>query len=107
MDDVTKLKTVVKDHERRISKLESSLKISQGKHRKVSGKRKSITDFLEELKEEKFFNQPRTAREIVNKLAEATHHYPIKSLSWPLQQAVRNRMLGRVKRNKKWAWVKR
>jgi len=98
---------MLQDHEKRISKIESSLKTSQGKRHRIAGGRKSITDLFEELKNEKFFNQPKNIQQIADKLAENGYHYAKDSLTAPLQRAVRNRILGRIQKAGKWAWVSR
>jgi hypothetical protein len=74
---------------------------------KIKITKESITDLILELKSEGFFKEPRTAKEIVDILASKGRHYPPNSLTWPLQHAVRTRMLGRLKKEKKWAYVAR
>lgn len=69
--------------------------------------KKSIMDHFKELKAEKFFDKPRFLREIGEKLVEKGYHYPLESLTDPLQRAVRRRVLGRIKKEGKWAYVKR
>ncbi|CAE6486795.1 hypothetical protein [Candidatus Nitrosotenuis uzonensis] len=107
MGDIEKLKQLLNDHEKRISALEAALKGSSGKPRTATSGKKTITDLLIELKDAKFFNQPRPVNEIVKKLATTSYHYSGDSLTYPLQQAVRKGILGRIKQNGKWAWVTR
>ncbi len=93
-----------------IYKLESTIGSSEGKSAKSTktGKQKmTIPQLLVELKQEKFFNQPKFTKEIVNRLAMDGHHYPSRSLTYALQQSVRSRTLGRVEKNGKWAYVSR
>lgn len=107
MGDIEKLKQLLNDHEKRISVLEAAIKGSSGNPRKATSGKKTIIDLLIELKDVKFFNQPQPVNEIVKKLAAMSYHYSGDSLTSPLQRAVRKGILGRVKKNGKWAWVAR
>lgn len=98
------LKRKLEDHEKRITQLE---KPPTRKERRVSAKGRTILDMLDQLKVEGFFDQPKFLGDIVTKLAEEGYHYPQSSLTRPLQRAVRDRMLGRLKKNGKWVYVKR
>lgn len=98
------IQKILENHEQRISKLEDVLKKEP---RKAVRKKKSITDLFIELKEEGFFKQPRYLKDIVDKLASRGYYYQQSSLSAPLQRAVRNRILGRIKREGKWAYIGR
>ncbi len=69
--------------------------------------KKTILDLISELKVEGFFDQPRLTKDIIKKLAERGFHYPFESLTAPLQNSIRKGILGRVKVNKLWAYVKR
>ncbi|MEM4258592.1 MAG: hypothetical protein QXL17_05510 [Candidatus Thermoplasmatota archaeon] len=104
---MTSLNDIMKkleNHETRIKNLEKSMK---NKPKKDLQKRKSIFDHLIELKSGGFFNKPKNLKEIVEKLAQVSYHYPQQSLTEPLQRAVRQGILGRVKKEKKWAYCKR
>ena len=100
------IKNILEDHERRISKLE---KILEEKKMKVTSKHNpnSVVGLIEQLKSEGFFNQPRTLKEIQSALAKENFHYAVTSLTNPLQRLVRQRILGRMLQNGKWAYVKR
>lgn len=100
-----KIKEILDNHERRISRLEGILKEKTA--RKIVSKKKSILDLLIELKNEGFFKQPKYLKDIVDKLASRGYHYQSSSLTNPLQRAVRNRILGRIKKKGKWAYVER
>lgn len=67
----------------------------------------SIGDMILELKDEKFFDKPRSLVEIKNALSEKGGIYAITTLSAPVIRLVRKRNLGRVRQNKKWMYVKR
>jgi len=67
----------------------------------------SIADMLMELKEERFFDKPKSLSEIKHALAERGMIYPVTTLSPSVLRLVRNHSLGRIKVNSKWAYVKR
>lgn len=99
------IQKILEHHERRIARLEGILK--EKPVRKLVSRKKSILDLLIELKREGFFKQPRYLRDIVDKLASRGYHYQSSSLTEPLRRAVRNRVLGRIKKKRKWAYVER
>ena len=99
------IRKILKNYERRIARLEGILKEKSVK--KTVSRKKSILDLLIELKREGFFRQPRYLRDIVDKLASRGYHYQPSSLTEPLRRAVRNRILGRIKKKGKWAYVER
>lgn len=104
-DELTEIKRKLVDHEKRIKKLEGPDKVI--KKKKTTKKKESILDRLSRLKSQGFFNQPKFVNEIVEKLATEGYHYPPQSLTWSLQKAVRDGLLGRIKKEKKWAYCKR
>ena len=104
MTSVEEINKRLEDHERRIKNLEQLVK---GKNKRIFTKRKSIFDHLTHLKSEGFFDQPKNLKEIVEKLAQESYHYPQQSLTEHLQRAVRQGVLGRVKKDKKWTYCKR
>lgn len=101
------LKKILDNHEKRISKLEKKFEVSSQKLKKSVVERKTILDHLEYFKSEGFFDQPKKSQEIVEKLAQEGFHYPPQSLTWSLQKAVQKKVLGRIKKDKKWAYCKR
>lgn len=107
LSEIEELMKIIKDHEKRISKLESSKKGSRTSKPQKPNRHKSITDLLTELKTEGFFKQPKFVNEIVERLAEKTYYYSGSSLTSPLQRAVRSGILGRIKKEGAWAWVAR
>ncbi|MFY3741258.1 MAG: hypothetical protein HMLIMOIP_001712 [Candidatus Nitrosomirales archaeon] len=76
------------------------------KQRSRSGK-VTVARLILELKDERFFNSPKTLNEIVKKLEEKNYIYPVTSLTLPLQKLVRGRELGRILKAGKWSYVKR
>ena len=103
-EEIMGIKKKLEEHEKRIGDLENLIK---GRGKRAVTKKESILDRLTNLKSEGFFDQPQTAKEIMEKLAQEGYHYPQQSLTEPLQRAVRRGVLGRIKKNKKWAHCKR
>ncbi len=81
----------------------ASPKIAQNKARKRS--RTTINDLLDELTAEKFFKRPKGLGEIRAQLANLGHHYPVTSLSGPLQSYVKDRKLRRFKKDGKYVYA--
>ncbi len=67
----------------------------------------TATDSILRLREEGYFNKPRTLLDIKSTLAEEGHVYPVTTLSGIMLSQVRNQNLRRVKENKKWAYIKK
>jgi hypothetical protein len=86
-------------------KTEKSRKPKEEKSTKTA--KMSIGDMLLELKEEGFFDKPRSLVEIKNALAEKGGIYEITTLSTQVIRQVRKRILGRIKKEKKWMYVTR
>lgn len=103
-EETTWIKRKLEECENRIKNLEKLLK---GSGKKRVAKRKTILDLLEYLKSEGFFDQPRITKEIIERLAKDGCHYRPESLTHPLQRAIRQKVLGRIKKNGKWAHCKR
>ncbi|MEW6213723.1 MAG: hypothetical protein AB1478_00750 [Nitrospirota bacterium] len=53
--------------------------------------------WLEELKEEKYFEKPKNTKEILTALGERGHHLKPSDLTWPLQECTKRRILRRKK----------
>lgn len=101
------IKKILDNHEKRISQLEKKSDVNLRKTKKSPVQRKTISDHLEYLKSEGFFDQPKKLKEIVERLAQEGFHYAPQSLTWSLQKAVQKNILGRMKKEKKWAYCKR
>ncbi len=67
----------------------------------------SIGDMILELKEEGFFDKPKSLIEIKNALAEKGGIYETSTLSAQVIRQTRKRNLGRIKQDKKWMYVRR
>lgn len=67
----------------------------------------SVTGLIEELKQDHFFDNPRSLKEIQMELQKLNYHYAVTSLTNPLQRLVRQRVLGRILKKGRWAYVKR
>jgi hypothetical protein len=78
------------------------------KEKKVNSSSKlSISDMIDELKEEGFFNKPQGLLDLKSALEQRGHIYPVTTLSGKVVEKVRKRELGRIKEDKKWKYVKR
>jgi hypothetical protein len=67
----------------------------------------SIGDMILELREEGFFDKPKSLVEIKNALEEKGRIYETTTLSAQVIRQIRKRILGRIKQDKKWMYVKR
>jgi len=107
ISDIKKINEILMKHEKRISDLENMLKKEDKRKEIDTAKPVSVSGLIEGLKDEGFFNVPRSLKEIKNELARNNYHYAVTSLTNPLQRLVRQRILGRILQNGKWAYVKR
>lgn len=109
--DRAKLNAAVQKLTERVAQIESRLEVLEraagGKPARKSPARGSITTLLQRLVEEGFFDVPRTATVIREKLAARGHPYPRTSLTNPLLRAVRNHLLDRVKADGVWRYSSR
>ncbi len=86
----------------------NELKGTKAKPLKSNKKSKvSIYSLVLDLKQEGFFNIPRSLKEIQNKLANKTYHYPATSLTDPIKRLVRAGEIGRIKKVGAWHYAKR
>jgi hypothetical protein len=67
--------------------------------------RTTVPALLDELVESRFFSKPKGMGEIQTRLADLGHHYPLTSLSGPLQWHVRRRKLRRYKKDRKYVYA--
>ncbi len=86
-----------------IQNVEDKGKNSQ-KEKKQNG---SATDYVLQLREEGFFDKPKSLVEIKDKLEEIGVFYPVTSLSGVVLGLTKKRMLGRMEIDKHWKYVKR
>lgn len=77
--------------------------ITGGARRKAV--RRSLPGLIDELIESKFFSKPKGIGEVRSRLADLGHHYPITSLSGPMQEQVRRRNLRRFKQDGKYVYA--
>lgn len=105
--EILKIKGILEEYDKRISALEKKIKGATQKTVTKKKVPKSISDHLEFIKSKGFFDKPRTTSEIVERLGQEGYHYPPQSLTWSLQKTVQNKMLGRIKKDRKWAYCKR
>jgi hypothetical protein len=75
------------------------------KARKTKSGRTTMPSLLDELMASKFFVKPKGMGAIHDRLADLGHHYPLTSLSGPLQSHVRARKLRRFKQDGKYVYA--
>jgi hypothetical protein len=75
------------------------------KARRTKSGRATVPSLLDELITSKFFAKPKGMGEIQDRLADLGHHYPLTSLSGPLQSHVRARRLRRFKQDGKYVYA--
>jgi len=78
-----------------------------GETKRDQKKRESAKDHITLLKEEGFFDKPKSLSEVAKKLEESGHLYPVTTLSGIVLNLVQKRLLARVKREGKWMYGKR
>jgi len=66
--------------------------------------RTTMNDLIDGLIGEQFFKKPRGLGDVKERLATLGHHYPITSLSGPLQGYARKRKLRRFKESGKYVY---
>ena len=112
LDDSKKILEILKDINNKLNKIgkklgedkiQSSIKIEKQSTKKSS----SLTSLIIQMKEEGFFDKPKTLQEITEKLGESGWHYPKSSITHPLQRLLRKGKIGRIAVKGKWAYVKR
>jgi len=74
--------------------------------KKEQKKRMAASDLIIGLKEEGFFNKPKSLTEIVTAFEEKGYIYPITTLSGVMIGLVQKKLLGRKKVNRKWVYGK-
>jgi uncharacterized protein YlzI (FlbEa/FlbD family) len=83
----------------------------KGQRRKAVQKSKkslpSMTDGILELRQEGFFKKPQGLADIKDKLASLGLIYPVTSLSGAVLALVKDRALGRIKKDGRWCYVAR
>lgn len=72
---------------------------------KAKTRRATVPGLLDGLIEEKFFAKPKGMGDIQRRFADLGHHYPLTSLSGPLQWHVRRRKLRRFKKDGKYVYA--
>jgi len=97
-----------------ISQFERSTMISQvkknqtrkGVFKKEQKKRSAASDLIIELKEDGFFDKPKTLSEIATKLEERGYICPVTTLSGVMIGLVKKKLLGRKKSDGRWVYGK-
>ena len=79
-----------------------------GKPAAIAGRKTSrptLPGLIDELIEAKFFSKPKGISEIRAQLADLGHHYPVTSMSGPLQGLAKQRKLRRFKKDGKYLYA--
>ena len=69
-------------------------------------KRMAASDLIVELKEDGYFDKPKTLREIAQALESQGYLYPTTTLSGVVLGLVKKKLLGRKKVDRKWVYGK-
>jgi len=88
-----------------VEQLKESVSKKEIKKKEIK-KRKKVADVIIELKEEGFFDKPKSLVEITGALEEKGRITPITSLSGIMISLVQSRLLGRKKIDGKWVYGK-
>lgn len=88
------------------SKIVISAKKTDVKKQKIK-EPASIMDFLILLKDQGFFDTPRSRKDILQKLATMKKYYEPTSLDSPLNRAFNSKKLGRISKNGLYLYVNR
>lgn len=101
------LAKILSDFERMSTVREVKSKISKETiKKKDENKRRAASDLVVELKEDGFFNKPKTLTEIAVALENLGYLYPTTTLSGVVLGLVQKKLLGRKKINGKWVYGK-
>jgi len=102
--EIQEIEKMLKDHEKRISKLESSQTVSKPDKKQKTKGRKSRSDLLIMLKNENFFKDYKRISEIIERLSEKNYVVAHGDLTWALAKLVQDGELSRKRIEKKWAY---
>ncbi|MGA2916862.1 MAG: hypothetical protein ABSE89_12630 [Sedimentisphaerales bacterium] len=99
--EIKEIISVVKQRE------DSHHKKAKSKEQREGKKTNTATDVILSFRESGYFNKPKKLLEIKSALEEQGMIYPVTSLSPILLKLVRKRLLGRIKEDNTWSYVKR
>ncbi|NIP62103.1 MAG: hypothetical protein GWN01_11980 [Nitrosopumilaceae archaeon] len=103
--DIKELERIVKNHEKRLKKLEGS-KEKNTKYSQSNSKN-SARAYILELKESGFLKTPKTFNQIKQELEKRGHYFNRTSLSKPILSLVKKQVIGRVGKKGNWKYVSR
>jgi len=112
-DDIKTIIKMLQEQDKRISNIEKILTSSNKSIRTTQpipvkkSNPKSVLGLIEQMKEENFFDTPKTLKEINARLRQDGYIYNVTSLTNPLQRLLKQRRLGRISVDGLWAYVKR
>lgn len=77
------------------------------KEKRQARKAATATNLVVELKEEGFFDKPKSLAEVGIEIEKSGYLYPLTTLSGVMLGLVQKRMLTRMKKDKRWVYGKR
>jgi hypothetical protein len=104
-EDVRKLNVRLRELEKRVSGLNRAVKALTRAPLRKDSSRESITDLFRKLKDEGWFNTPRTAAEIRMHLEAKGFRYDRTDLTHPLQRAAKKSLLYRHRGKRSWMYA--
>lgn len=110
MDDHEKIFKILNEHGKQLEKIIKLLSSSETQQKLQPVKKKnpkSVSGLIERMKDESFFDTPKTLGEIAEGLKQDGYYYKTTSLTNPLRRLLQKRVIGRISVNGKWAYVKR
>ncbi|MFH1774529.1 MAG: hypothetical protein ABH874_06185 [Methanobacteriota archaeon] len=102
-EEVASIVSLIKKREE-VKEVQPTIKKKAQEETKKTSK---ATDLILSLREEGFFDKPKSLVEIKNALEEQGYYYPITTLSGVVLNILRKKNLGRIKQDKRWLYVKR
>ena len=91
--ELKKIREILESYGDRISNLEG-VKTKKTIKRQIT--REGAYGYLLEIKDNDFFDTPKTLKQIVQELGRLGHYYKSTSLTNPLQRLIRQKKLGRI-----------
>jgi hypothetical protein len=81
------------------------LKSPKAKTKTAKAKRSGPTDYIRELISDGYFKSEREIGDVMDKLKERAHIYPVTSISGPLYRLVKTKELRRSKKDGAWKYA--
>jgi len=111
MDEIEKLKQIIKEHEIRIAKLENQVKPKKSSKQKLSPKNspnnyEGIEGAIRLLINDKFFDNPQSLREVIKEMKRKGFDYDQPSINNTIKNIfLDNGVLQKIPEDTKWKYV--